>query len=367
MTRLPDGQVLAVGGVADCCEETVLASAELFDPATGNWSATESMSIPRARHTATLLPNGKVLVAGGLCPGLTDPGCPKLGRAEQDPDGAITLAELYDPATGTWSPTGSMVEPRFEHSATLLANGMVLVVGAEHAPDEFLASTELYDPRTGRWTAAGDMANGRNDQCTALLPSGRVLVAGGVGPLSPTTDEHGPLRSTELFDPKIGRWAVSGRLAVPRVAGGPCLLLGDGTVLMPGGGGAGDRLLASVEVYDAARGQWQATTSMPMARVGYAAVVLQSGEALLVGGFTESGNADPGTVVASNPDLPALVFNAGTLVWSDAGGIGTTGTSFASSAVVLRDGKVLVAGGFAGPSGPTASAYLFDPALAAGN
>ena len=148
-TLLPNGRVLVAGGIPDNTEQVQLASAELYDPSTGKWSATGSMSTPRSKHTATLLANGKVLVAGGFCAPLgpgggATKGCP----AQEDLDGAIANAELYDPATGKWTATGSMSTARFLHTATLLADGNVLVAGAEHR-DGILASAEIYTQARG--------------------------------------------------------------------------------------------------------------------------------------------------------------------------------------------------------------------------
>ena len=149
-TLLPDGRVLIAGGVADSREEERLASAELYDPATGTWQATGSMSIPRSWHTATLLLDGRVLVAGGTCLGRFAVGC-----AAKDPSGAMAAAEIYDPRTGTWTPAGDMTTPRSQHTATLLPDGMVLVAGTELAPDTILASSELIRSRhrnvDGNW------------------------------------------------------------------------------------------------------------------------------------------------------------------------------------------------------------------------
>ena len=132
-TLLPNGQVLVAGGFGG----NYLASAELYDPATGLWTATGSMAAARFCHTVTLLPNGQVLVAGGF----------------NDASGALASAELYDPATGLWTATGSMATKRDGHTATLLPNGQVLVAGGYNGV--FLASAELYDPATGLWTATG--------------------------------------------------------------------------------------------------------------------------------------------------------------------------------------------------------------------
>ena len=139
-TLLPNGKVLVAGGLHD---GSTLASAELYDPASGTWTATGSLATARDHHTATLLPNGKVLVAGGF-------------------DGSVALAsaELYDPASGTWTATGSLATARYGHTATLLPNGKVLVAGGL-TDSGSLASAELYDPASGTWTATGSLATAR--------------------------------------------------------------------------------------------------------------------------------------------------------------------------------------------------------------
>jgi Dockerin type I domain/Galactose oxidase, central domain/Kelch motif len=159
-TLLPNSQVLVAGGIGR--SGAALADAELYDPASGLWTATGRMATKRVRHTETLLPNGKVLVAGGF-------------------NNFVSLAnaELYDPVTGLWTATGSMATERSYHTATLLPNGRVLVAGGFNGA--FLASAELYDPATGLWTATGSMADTRAEHSATLLSNGQVLVAGGVG------------------------------------------------------------------------------------------------------------------------------------------------------------------------------------------
>jgi hypothetical protein len=138
-TLLPDGHLLVAGGDADCCA-TALASAELYDPAAGTWSPTGSMTIARTYQTATLLTDGEVLVAGGV------------GPARQ----SLRSAELYDPSTGTWSRTGPMAVPRYDQTATLLLDGTVLVTGGfDAATASSIASAELYHPETGRGRPSG--------------------------------------------------------------------------------------------------------------------------------------------------------------------------------------------------------------------
>ena len=174
---LPDGKVLVAGGY-DAYLRNYLASAELYDPATGRSSTTGGLNFGREKHTATLLPSGKVLVAGGY-------------------NGSyLSSALLYDPATGSWSSTGSLGTARYSHTATLLSSGKVLVAGGNSRLGR-LSSTELYEPATGTWMATGSLGTERFNHTATLLPSGKVLVAGGQG-------SSGFLSGAELYDPGLG-------------------------------------------------------------------------------------------------------------------------------------------------------------------
>ena len=161
-------QVLTKFGLAVLFVFLAIASLVIpvFGGSPGTWTTTGSLNTARAAHTATLLPNGDVLVAGG-----------------QDASGnALASAELYNPTTGSWTVTGSMATARKSHTATLLANGEVLVVGGlgnNNPQAPCLASGELYDPSTGRWSSTGSMAATRFLHGATLLQNGRVLVAGG--------------------------------------------------------------------------------------------------------------------------------------------------------------------------------------------
>ena len=182
--------MLVVGGYdANINDET--ASAELYDSVTGAWTVTGSMKQPRSNHTATLLPNGKVLVAGGF--DFVN------GQREQ-----VARVELYDPITGRWSDTGSLNERRESHGATLLPDGTVLVAGGSNNREVFLASAELYDPASGTWTLTGRMTAPREQFTLTLLPNGQVLATGGY-----TTDGN-ILASAELYDPATGTFTRTG-------------------------------------------------------------------------------------------------------------------------------------------------------------
>src|SRR5205807_9352939 len=269
-TLLPNGKVLVAGG--DPASVGTLpgatATAELYDPSTGSWSITGSMAFPRNGHTATLLPNGKVLVAGGATPGTA------YGGAVQS--AATASAELYDPATGSWSVTASMATARYAHTATLLPNGKVLVAGGYNGSGT-TAGAELYDPATGSWRSTGSMATARLNHTATLLLGGDVLVAGGYTGMGSTSD-------AELYDPATGRWSRTGSLGVTS-ENSTATLLPSGKVLIAGGDACcGGPHLAGAALYDPSTGEWTVTGSMTTSRTGATATLLRSGKVLVAGG-----------------------------------------------------------------------------------
>ena len=310
------GKVLVAGG-----ERGGTGRAELYDPAgTGSFEPTGSMTVERAvdptifaSFTATLIDGppsvcgqncGKVLVAGGFSGLDVDEAMPH----------ALASAELYDPSTGTWAPTGDMAHARVGHTATLLGDGTVLVAGGTDGPTALAppvqAGAEVFDPKDGSWHQVGDMATGRQLHTATLLPTGEVLVAAGAG--EPTALGLQPLRSAELYDPVARRWHPAASLAVGRFSHSATLLTEPGCgshcgkVLVAGGAGvvAGD--LASSELYDPGPGQpggdrWAPAGLMHTGRANHAAVALPGGAVLVAGGFhagVGSGSAevfDPAT------------------------------------------------------------------------
>ena len=196
--------------------------------ATWIWRATADLNIARGNHTATLLQNGMVLVAGG-----------------NDSSGnASASAELYDPASGTWAVTGSLNTARSNHTATLLQNGMVLVAGREDSSGNASASAELYDPASGTWTVTGSLNTERFVHTATLLQNGMVLVAGGLRQCDIFTCV---LRSAELYDPAAGTWIAAGSLSQERYAH-TAILLQNGNVLVAGGLRENAVALASAEL-----------------------------------------------------------------------------------------------------------------------
>ena len=222
-TLLPDGQVLIAGGEGNMGQP--LASVEQYHPGAGTFAATSNMSEARTEHTAALLANGKVLIAGGG--NYVDSGGSQI----------LASAELYDPATGTFTTTGSMAVARFDHTATLLSSGMVLIAGGGQFSDSQLASAELYDPGAGIFTAAGSMTVARKSHTATLLQNQKLLIVGG-------GDGTNNLASAELYDPAAGTFTATGSMSVERY-GYTATLLGNGTVRIAGGMGP----LASAELY----------------------------------------------------------------------------------------------------------------------
>lgn len=331
-TVLANGKVLIAGGYNDT---EVLATAELFDPATGTFTATGAMNTPRLGHTATLLSNGKVLITGGTNNLAWLSGSGELGD--------LATAEIFDPDTGTFTPTGTMSEVRIEHTATLLANGKVLVAGG--TPDNV---SELFDPATGSFTSTtGQLITGSRWGCSAtLLNDGRVLIAGG------RDDENVwdgfPLNVAELFDPATGTFTAASSMIGARY-GHTATLLKNGQVLLAGG--MNGQPLSAAELFDPISGSFSATGAMGTARTEHTATFLDDGTVLVTGGFSY---AMPGSIASAEVfDLTANMFFP-----TDSMSSGR----FSHTAVLLSNGVVLITGGVSNTSVPeaiTSSAELY--------
>ena len=323
---LPNGKVLVAGGY----NGSQLASAEIYDPATGIWTPTGSMAETRFVHTTTLLTNGLVLVVGGYGSGVY--------RAS---------AELYNPATGTWTPTGSLSGPRNGHTATLLPNGKVLVAGGSAGPTTF-ASAELYDPAAGTWTPTGSLTTARTESTATLLTNGLVLIVGG-RPVNPSAS----FASAEIFNPATGTWSVTGSLNAARSTH-TATLLPNGMVLVASGYSnyATHALLTSAELFNPVTGTWSTSGSLNTARAFHSAALLPSGLVLVAGG------ADSSDVGLSS----AEVFSSVTGAWTNTSNL--QGARFTHTATRLNDGRVLIAGGQPSPNSPVASTELFTESAA---
>jgi hypothetical protein len=231
--RLQDGRVLVMGGQTGVFgAPRVLSSAELYDPTTGRFSPTGSMTVARGDAASVLLLDGSVLVVGGAG------------------DSQLSSAEIYHPVSGTFSQAPSMQAARQLPTATLLNDGTVLVAGGWGMSGSE-ASAELFDPIKNSFSSVGSMSIGRYEHVAQRLRSGAVLIAGGFcgggGAPDSCGGTYGPPASAELYNPATHSFGPAGSLGDPRYL---CVgaSLGDGTVLVAGGQDA-DKELSSAEIY----------------------------------------------------------------------------------------------------------------------
>ncbi|MGB8296069.1 MAG: kelch repeat-containing protein, partial [Polyangia bacterium] len=288
-TFLFNGKVLIAGGEVNDFGLYASFSAELYDPTFGTFTAVGAATAAKPGHTATLLPNGNVLVAGGV--GF-------YGSDEGGGPVAFADAEIYIPSPGGFTTTGNMTVTRGGHGATLLPNGKVLIVGGElmnYTSNTYvaLASAETYDPTAGAFAATGSMTTARKFPTTTLLPSGKVLVAGGLDgsnliataemlPSPGGLDGSTVLESAELYDPTAGTFAATGSMTTARVGYTATWLPSLGVLVA--GGLDGTDVSASAELYDPTAGTFAAAGNMTTARYDHTATLLSSGKVLIAGG-----------------------------------------------------------------------------------
>ena len=317
-TLLSNGRVLIAGGM-----DGAGTTAELYDPARGSFASAGRLASERSGgHAAVLLPSGKVLLAGGW-----------TGRA------VTPSAELYDPAREAFAVTGAMNSPRSGHTATLLpTTGKVLIVGGFDG-NARLASAELYDPQTGTFAFTGNMAQPRAEHASAVLPDGRVLVTGG------NRASGQVLGTAEIYDPATGRFERTGGMTIIRHKHAATALL-NGQVLITGGSDARDGRgqYATAEVYDPASSTFTSVSNMNAERFkhAHAVVLLWTGEALVAGGDVRVEVYDPATNAFRTSE-------------------GSLGAALAfATATLLPNGHVLIAGGYDQRIQPTAGAWVYQ-------
>ena len=296
-----------------CCGSPVVV-APAISP--GTLTPTGDLGAIRAAHTATLLANGNVLITGGCA----------IQSCERGPLSAST--EFYEPDTRRFTHGPRLNAERVGgHTATLLADGRVLIVGGWGRTPT--ASAELYDPGTNRFVAAPSLHTARADASASLLPDGRVLIAGGY-------DGTNRLASAELYDPVAGKITTAGSMTGPR-AGHVAVELQDGRVLLIGGHDGSAGVLRSAELYDPRTGAFTPTGEMTQPRHKHAAVLLADGKVLVVGGS----DARDGFGRYDTAEL----YDPASGVFSPAGTMQERRFKISAAVVLLGDGDVLVAGG----------------------
>jgi len=319
-TLLQDGKVLIAGGMRR--NQDFYRSAELYDPTTGRFQETGQLNVARVGAAAVLLRSGKVLIVGGW-----------VGHDCTD------SAEIYDPAAGQFTVIAKLTTKRGRPNATLLANGDVLITGgADHDAPGGVASAEIFRDSDSKFEAVGAMHFARIAQTTTLLRDGRVLIAGGRGDTVTA--------SAELYDPATRQFSVTGSMLSARYkhAAG---LLPDGRVLIAGGSDDRDwqGKMNSAEIYDPRTQKFSATSPLSESRfkLPEEAVQLASGQLLIAGGSKK--------VEIYDPTSGKFLIAAGQM--NDARHFMT--------ATKLKDGNVLLAGGYPNNDQGTTETWVYHP------
>ncbi len=316
----PDGTVLVAGGQGS---SGILNSVEISDPVTETWNAAPPMTIARLYHTSTTLQDGRVLVAGGLASDST----------------TQNSAEIF---STLWSAVAPMTTAREAHTATLLNDGRVLVVGGNDASGNPIAITEVYNPNTGIWTLVASLNTARANHTATLLADGRVLVAGG-------DQGNTVLASAEVYDPTADTWTVLPDMSQRR-AFHTASLLPDGSVLVAGGSGIFGIPTGTAELFHPQTMSWQPVPPMETAREYHTATLMLNGQVVVAGGTGQNGL---NSVVLSSVEI----FDPSSMQWLFAASMANARTQH--TATLMPDGRLLVVGGV-GTSSRLGSSELFN-------
>ncbi len=345
--RLRDGRVLICGGTATGEIGGVLSSAEIYDPVARTFTPTGAMTVPRTGQTITMLRDGRALLTGGD---------QNAGFRSQ-----LASAEIYDPGSGTFTATGSMSTPREGHTATMLRDGRVLVAGGSPNGIQATDSAEVYDPASGAFSRTGHMHQPRVAHVAALLGTGKVLIAGGGRGGMP--GGYISYDTAEMYDPSTRTFtAIRAHMKSDRV-GAAAVKLNDGRVLIVGG--KSGRMMTSrlrniasftplntAEIYDPEANAFIRTGDMSAPHYLATATMLDNGNVLVVGGWTIRG---PIVVGMRDADL----YLPETNLFSRVGP--TNVARLTNTATLLNDGEVLIAGGVADKALITASVEFYSP------
>jgi hypothetical protein len=319
-TALPDGSILVAGGMGG--SESGLSTAERIDVSTGRVEPVAALVHGRSGHTATALPDGRVVLAGGY-------------------DGTyLSSVEVFDPLRGWFDSLGSLNEGRSGHTATLLPDGRILIAGGVGQGWTFLASAELFDPQTGTSQPVGSLSVPRESHTATLLTDERVLVVGG------HRGRHEPMEvyaSAEVFDPVLRQFAPAGTMATARHKH-DAVRLADGRVLVLGGADRTDRgYYASTEIYDPSAGTFIPGPTMTNTRYKMqgTAVLLRGGDVLVAAGARM-----------------AEVLDAGSFRFHPVAG-GFPSAYYFATATPLPNGDVVIIGGYGDGASNTGGVWRF--------
>src|SRR6266508_2859468 len=325
-TTLADGRVLMTGGSDQ--------SAEIYDPATGGFSQTGNMNEQRQHHKAMLLDDGTVLITGGY-----------NFTGSNNSIVYLASAELYHPNTGTFEALASpMTATRYDHTATRLSNGQVLITGGSGLSGVNFVnrqSAELYDQTTRAFTAIANMASARSAHTATLLADLRVLLVGGYSG-----------NGAEVFDPITSSFTAIAQPAVAFRARHSATLLQNGNVLIAGG--SGSPAATSAELFDAATNTFSNAGALLTPRVDHTATLLNDGSVLLAGGLDDTGPCCP--IIPPAASMERYVPGSG---FTSAGSM--IAERYVHTATLLANGKVLLAGTFGWSQTAGRTGELFDP------
>lgn len=331
-TTLENGMVLIAGGTA---LNGAAPTPALYNPSTGAFTNTGHLNTGRSCHTATLLNNGMVLIAGGV----NSNGTGQL----------LSSAELYNPATGTFTLTGSLKNFRCDASATVLKSGLVLIAGGEGGNSLLIAAAELYNPGTGTFSVGGNLNVATFQHTATLLDNGTVLIVGGRARVCGVSCSFVATTRAELFNPQTGSFTLTGSLTNARFVH-TATLLNSGEVLIAGGAATtrGSTVGTSAELYNPATARFTVTGNLNHSRYDHTANLLNNGTVLLAGGIDS-------TVSSTNS---AEIYNPG------AGGFSLTGSLVhpraGHTSTLLGNGMVLAVAGTA-VTGQIGTAEVYDP------
>ncbi len=345
---LHDGRIMICGGTSDANVGGVLETAEIFDPTAGTFTPTGSMLAARQGHTATVLPHGEVLITGGQ---------KNIGFRT-----ALASAEIYDPNSGTFRPTGSMSTAREGHTATLLRDGRVLIAGGSSNGITTTSSAEVYNPRTGSFTTISPMNVPREAHTATLLKNGKVLITGGGRGGMP--GGYIVYANAEIFDPASNTFSMLNAQMVNDRVGQAAALLDDGRVLLAGGksgkvlspfGGGNLFSLAplnTAEVFDPETSSFRAVGRMQATHYLGVATKLENGMVLVTGGWNSYGTIIGGQRFADLFDPERNIFS---------GGADLNVPRLNQTATLMPDGDVMVAGGINGDGNVTSTVEFYAP------